>query len=77
MESGQISQEARKRLQARYESLNVAAPHRRIELRDRLFAATEAKHSPEAAGARQRGRGIRVVGAVRRLAQQGRRTNSQ
>jgi hypothetical protein len=76
MESGQISQEARKRLQARYESLNVAVLHRRIEgLRDRLYAATEA--NPEAAGARQRGRSIRVVGAVRRLAQQGRRTNSQ
>jgi hypothetical protein len=34
MESGQISQEARKRLQARYESLNVAALHRRIEAAD-------------------------------------------
>jgi hypothetical protein len=78
MESGQISQEARKRLQARYESLNVAALHRRIEaLRDRLYAATEAKHSPEPAGVRRRGRGIRVVGAAQRLAQQGRRTNSQ
>jgi len=77
MESGQISEAAGKRLQARYESLNVAALHRRIEvLRDRLFAATEAKPSTEPAGARRRGRGIRVVGAAQRLAQEGRRTNS-
>jgi hypothetical protein len=78
MESGQISQAAQKRLQARYESLNVAVLHRRIEqLRDRLFAVTEAKPLPEAAGARHRGRGIRVVGAAQRLAQQRRRTSSQ
>ena len=60
MESGQISPAARKRLQAQYESLNVAALHRRIEeLRDRLFAATEAKNTSEPA--KRRGRDIRVV----------------
>lgn len=54
MESGQISPAARKRLEAQYESLNVAALHRRIEgLRDRLLAATEAKNSPEPAGRSQ------------------------
>ena len=67
MESGQISQATRKRLEAQYESLNVAALHRRIEeLRDRLFAATEAKNSPELAGARRRGRGIHVIGVSQR-----------
>jgi hypothetical protein len=67
MESGQISKAARKSLQAKYESLNVAALHRRIEeLRDRLFKATEAKNSPEPARARRRGRGIRVVGVAQR-----------
>src|SRR2546423_15264930 len=70
MESRQISQAARKRLQAQYESLNVAALHRRIEeLQDRLFAASEAKKSPERTGARRRGRGIHVVGPAQRLAQ--------
>jgi hypothetical protein len=67
-----------KRLEAQYESLNVAALHRRIEeLRDRLFAATEAKNSPEPAGARRRGRGIQVVGVAQRLAQRRRWTDSQ
>jgi hypothetical protein len=77
MESGQISQAARKRLQTQYESLNVAALHRRIEeLRGRLFAATEAKNSPEPAAARRRGRGIQVVGAAQRLAQRSKGTDS-
>jgi hypothetical protein len=70
MELSQISKAARKGLQAQYESLNVAALHRRIEeLRDRLFKATEAKNSPEPAGARRRGRGIQVVGVVQQLRQ--------
>ena len=78
MELSQISRAARKRLQAQYESLNVAALHRRIEgLRDRLFQATEAKNSLEPAGARRRGRGIQVVGSAQRLAQRRRRTDSQ
>lgn len=78
MESGQISPAARKRLQAQYESLNVAALHRRIEeLRDRLFAATEAKNSPEPSGARRRGRGIQVVGAAQRMVQRRNGTGSQ
>jgi len=78
MELGQISKVARKRLQAQYESLNVAALHRRIEeLRGRLFQATEAKNSLEPAGARRRGRGIQVVGSTQRLAQRRRRTDSQ
>ena len=78
MESGQISEAAGKRLQARYESLNVAALHRRIEeLRDRLFAATEAKNSQEPTGATRRGRGIQVVAAAQRLAQRRRCTDSQ
>jgi hypothetical protein len=74
MESGQISKAARKTLQARYESLNVAALHRRIEeLRNRLWEATEAKHSGEPGRARRRGLGIRVVnGAQRNAASQGR-----
>jgi hypothetical protein len=39
------------RVMESYESLNVAAPHRRIEaLRDRLLAGTEAKNSEPAAG---------------------------
>jgi hypothetical protein len=64
------SEKARKRLKAQYESLNVAALHRRIEeLRNRLFAATQAKNSPEPAGARRRGRGIQVVGVVQQLRQ--------
>ena len=78
MESGQISETAGKRLQARYEALNVVVLHKRIEeLRDRLFAATEAKNSPEPTGARRRGRGIGVIGAKQRLAQQRRCTDSQ
>lgn len=78
MESGQIPPAARRRLQAQYESLNVAALHRRIEeLRDRLFAAAEAKISPEPAGARRRGRGIRVARVAPPLAQPGRRAESQ
>jgi hypothetical protein len=78
MELSQISRAARQRLQAQYESLNVAALHRRIEgLRDRLFQATEAKNSLEPAGARRRGRGIQVVGSAQRLAQRRRRTDSQ
>jgi hypothetical protein len=78
MESRQISREARKSLQAKYESLNVAALHRRIEeLRDRLFQATEAKNSPEPAGARRRGRGIQVVGAAQRLGQRTKGTGGQ
>jgi len=69
MESGQISQAAGKRLQARYESLNVAALHRRIEeLRDRLWQATEAKQSGGPAQARRRGRGIGVVTGAQRNA---------
>jgi hypothetical protein len=76
-ESGQISREARQRLQAQYESLNVAALHRRIEeLRDRLFAATEAKNSPEPARARRRGPAIQVLGAAQRLAQRRGKTDS-
>jgi hypothetical protein len=76
MESGQISQAARKRLQAQYESLNVAALHRRMEeSRIRLCKATEAKNTPESAGARRRGRGIQVVRVAQRLAQ--RRAGSQ
>ena len=72
MESEQISQAARKRLEAQYESLNVAALHRRIEeLRDRLFAATETKNSPEPAGARRRGRGIHVIGVSQRKTRTG------
>jgi hypothetical protein len=78
MESGQISEKTRRRLKAQYESLNVAALHRRIEeLRDRLFATTEAKNSPEPARARRRGRGIHVVGVAQRSAQRRRRTDSQ
>ena len=74
LESGQISQAARKGLQARYESLNVAALHRRIEdLRNRLWEATEAKQSGGPARSRRRGLGIRVVnGAQRNAASQGR-----
>jgi len=75
MESKQISNEAGATLQARYESLNVAALHRRIEeLRDRLFKATEAKNSPQPAGARRPGRGIQVIGTAKRLAQRSGRT---
>jgi hypothetical protein len=78
MESGQISQAARKRFEAQYESLNVAALHRRIEvLRNQLFAATEAKNSPEPARARRRGRGIHVVRVAQRSAQRRRQTDSQ
>jgi hypothetical protein len=78
MESGQISPAARKRLHAQYESLNVPALHRRIEeLRDRLFAATGAKNSPEPAGAKRRRRGIQVIGAAQRSAQRRRCTDSQ
>lgn len=78
MESGQISKAARQSLQAKYASLNVAALHRRIEeLRDRLFAATEAKNPPEPAGARRRGRGIRVVEIAQRFTRRKRRTESQ
>lgn len=78
MESGQITQAARQSLQAQYESLNVAALHRCIEeLRDRLFAATEAKNSPEPAAARRQGRGIQVIGVAQRLVPGRRRTGGQ
>jgi len=78
MESGQISEAAAKQLQARYESLNVAVLHRRIEaLRDRLFAATQAKNSAEPTGTRRRGPAIPVIGAAQRLAQQRRCLDSQ
>lgn len=67
MDSGQISAAVRKRLQAQYESLNVAELHRRIEeLRTRLFEAGDAKNTREPA-ARRHGPGIRVRGAGARM----------
>jgi hypothetical protein len=47
MESGQISQAAQKRLQARYESLNVAALHRRIEVIGRRTTFRRSQSSSE------------------------------
>ena len=77
MESGQLSPAERKRLRAQYESLSVEVLHRRIEkLKDRLWAATEAKKLPEPTTARRRGRGIQVVGVAQRLAQRSRSTDS-
>ena len=78
MESGQLSLAERKRLQDQYESLSVAALHRRIEkLKDGLFAATEAKNLPEPAIARRRGRAIQVLGTAQRLAQRRTQADSQ
>jgi len=66
LESGQISKAARQRLQAQYESLNVAHIHRQVEiLQNRLFAANEAKHSqPKVRG---RGPGISLNGVAHRI----------
>jgi hypothetical protein len=61
-ESDQISAVARKRLQAQYESLNVAELRRRIdELRRRLFDSIEEKKDAEPL-AKRRGPGIRIGG---------------
>jgi len=65
LESGQISAAARKRLQAQYESLNVAELRRRIEeLRNQLFDLIEKKDRSEPSGSKRRGPGIRIGGAA-------------
>jgi hypothetical protein len=65
LESGQISAVARKRLQAQYESLNVAELRRRIEeLRNQLFDLIEKKDRSEPSGSKRRGPGIRIGGAA-------------
>jgi hypothetical protein len=78
MESGQLSPAERKRLRVQYESLSVEVLHKRMEeLKNRLFAATEAKKLPEPTTARRRGRGFQVVGTAQRLAQRRRHTDSR
>ena len=65
LESGQISAAARKRLQAQYESLNVAELRRRIEeLRNQLFDLIEKKDRSEPSGSKRRGPSIRIGGAA-------------
>jgi hypothetical protein len=60
LESGQLSAKAGKRLQAEYESLNVAELKRNIEeLRKRLFDLVEGKQ--EQTRSRSRGRAISLV----------------
>lgn len=77
LDCGQISKASRQRLQTQYESLNVAEIHRRIEaLRNRLFAASEAKISPEPK-ARRHGPGIQVRRVSRRIWQSKRIAESQ
>jgi hypothetical protein len=63
LDSGQLSAAARKRLQTRYESLNVAQLRRHIEeLRQRLFDYLESKPDGEAGRPQRRGPAIRVGG---------------
>jgi len=63
IESGQISAAARKRLEARYGSLNVAELRRRIEeLRTKLFDRLEQKDDTRPSAAKRHGPGIQVGG---------------
>ena len=68
MESDQISTAARQRLQAQYESLNVAKLRQRVEqLRTRLFDEIEANHRGELPGPRRHGPAIRVGAVAQRI----------
>jgi hypothetical protein len=59
MESGQLTRQAKKRLQQQYESLNVANLKRKIdELRNRLFRMAEGKSGNEGMKVRRSGVGI-------------------
>ena len=61
MESPQVRPSVKKRLQAQYESLNVAELHREIEaLRKRLFDLIEGKQKGEPAKPKHRGPDIRL-----------------
>ena len=65
LESGQISAAERKRLQAQYESLNVAELRRRTEqLRNQLFDLIEKKDRSEPSGSKRRGPGVRIGGVA-------------
>src|SRR6266481_8188259 len=67
MESGQLKPSAKLRLQAQYESLNVAELHRRSEeLRNRLFDLIDKRQPGEPQKQKHRGPGINLGGRRRR-----------
>jgi len=67
MESGQLKPSAKQRLQAQYESLNVAELHRRTEeLRNRLFDLIDKRQPGEPQKQKHRGPGIYLGGRRRR-----------
>ena len=62
MESAQIPERSKQRLERQYESMNVAELHRQVEeLRNRLFDLIEGKPPQDPSKPKRRGPGITVT----------------